>query len=684
MNQYNQKSIYCIRKYTVGVVSVLATMTFLIGGHDAMASEQHTTQASSELARTEVTVSNQSLSEDTHTQSLPQKEGQHSHSGDSKNPKTSLFANASSQEQLPTTPEQGVSSDNPNTSYPTHINENTNVPSLVDIQQEKGEKSSDVPNSEKVKTQSGSQIEAPPHSNNPKAGRIAENQDLTFQQSDVALKDQSDVEVSKRVNHRSSEAMRARNVEKAQTDEIDQMTSQNLKPVVKDKTDQGKEQAIAEHKDQTKKGASEEGMTQKETTQEQQSQTRVANSKEVLEKSSTQAQQKQSTNKYPIVLVHGFLGLVGENAPALYPNYWGGNKFKVIEALRKKGYDIHQASVGAFSSNYARAVDLYYFIKGGRVDYGAAHAAQYGHERFGKIYKGIMPDWRPGKKVHLIGHSMGGQTVRLMEELLRNGSKDEIAYHQKHGGTISPLFKGGLTDMVSSITTLGTPHNGSQAADQVANKEFVRHIMYALSRVAGSEYSDFDLGLRHWGFKQRPGESYFDYMKRVSESPIWQTKDNAAYDLTLEGSAILNQKTSLNPNITYTTYTAEASHKGASGKEVPNVGVFPLMDLTSRIIGSDARLEWRKNDGVVAVISSLFPLNQPFVKVSSDALATRRGIWQVRPVLKNWDHVDFIGIDIFDLKRTGGELAKFYMSIMDNLLHIEALDMAAHIKKSAS
>lgn len=65
-----------------------------------------------------------------------------------------------------------------------------------------------------MKTQSGSQIEEPPHSNNRKAGRIAENQDLTSQQSDVALKDQSDVEVSKRVNHRSSEAMRARNVEK--------------------------------------------------------------------------------------------------------------------------------------------------------------------------------------------------------------------------------------------------------------------------------------------------------------------------------------------------------------------------------------------------------------------------------------------------------------------------------------
>ncbi|PXA54782.1 lipase-like domain-containing protein, partial [Staphylococcus pseudintermedius] len=99
--------------------------------------------------------------------------------------------------------------------------------------------------------------------------------------------------------------------------------------------------------------------------------------------------------------------------------------------------------------------------------------------------------------------SMGGHTVRLMEELLRNGSKDEIAYHHKHGGTISPLFNGGITDMVSSITILGTPHNGSHAADQVANKELVRHIMYALSRVASSEYSDFDLGLMHWGLQQR-------------------------------------------------------------------------------------------------------------------------------------------------------------------------------------
>ncbi len=42
------------------------------------------------------------------------------------------------------------------------------------------------------------------------------------------------------------------------------------------------------------------------------------------------------------------------------------------------------------------------------------------------------------------------------------------------------------------------------------------------------------------------------------------------------------------------------------------------MDTTSRIIGHDAREEWRKNDGVVPVISSLHPSNQPFINVTND------------------------------------------------------------------
>ena len=51
------------------------------------------------------------------------------------------------------------------------------------------------------------------------------------------------------------------------------------------------------------------------------------------------------------------------------------------------------------------------------------------------------------------------------------------------------------------------------------------------------------------GFKQLPNESYIDYIKRVSKSKIWTSDDNAAYDLTLDGSAKLNNMTSMNQTL---------------------------------------------------------------------------------------------------------------------------------------
>ena len=34
-------------------------------------------------------------------------------------------------------------------------------------------------------------------------------------------------------------------------------------------------------------------------------------------------------------------------------------------------------------------------------------------------------------------------------------------------------------------------------------------------------------------------------------------------------------------------------------------------------------------------------------------LATDKGIWQVRPVQYDWDHLDLVGLDTTDYKRTG-------------------------------
>ncbi|MDN8891417.1 lipase, partial [Staphylococcus aureus] len=90
---------------------------------------------------------------------------------------------------------------------------------------------------------------------------------------------------------------------------------------------------------------------------------------------------------------------------------------------------------------------------------------------------------------------------------------------------------GGHNNMVASITTLATPHNGSQAADKFGNTEAVRKIMFALNLFMGNKYSNNDLGLTQWGFKQLPNESYIDYIKRFRKSKICTSDDTAAYEL---------------------------------------------------------------------------------------------------------------------------------------------------------
>ena len=84
-------------------------------------------------------------------------------------------------------------------------------------------------------------------------------------------------------------------------------------------------------------------------------------------------------NRYPIVLVHGFMGW-GKEEMGSY-RYWGG-KYDLEQELKNEGFEVYVASVGPVSSNWDRAVELYYQIKGGQIDFGKGHS-----EKFGLIQK---------------------------------------------------------------------------------------------------------------------------------------------------------------------------------------------------------------------------------------------------------------------------------------------------------
>ena len=74
-----------------------------------------------------------------------------------------------------------------------------------------------------------------------------------------------------------------------------------------------------------------------------------------------------SQNSYPIILIHGFLGWGRDEMAGYY--YWGG-RTDLEAVLREDGYEVYTVSVGPISPNFDRAIETFYQIKGGQVDYG--------------------------------------------------------------------------------------------------------------------------------------------------------------------------------------------------------------------------------------------------------------------------------------------------------------------------
>lgn len=362
-----------------------------------------------------------------------------------------------------------------------------------------------------------------------------------------------------------------------------------------------------------------------------------------------------AANDYPVVFVHGFAGFGREEVFGY--KYWGGLT-DLQEGLRSQGHEAYTAVVGPFSSNWDRAVELYYQIKGGCVDYGENHSAAFGHARTvdGKCFPGLYPQWDEARPVHLVAHSMGGQTARMLAQLLEEGHAAEHTL-----GGASPLFQGGKTGWVKSVTTIASPNNGTTLSNIVTDfVPFAQQFVGGIAGAAGILDQDqlvYDFKLEQWGLQRQPGEGFLDYQARVMASRIWyDTRDLSPWSLSPDGAAEENAWVATRPGVYYFSYATRTTFTAPfSGWSYPIVSTNPLIGTFAGPLGMGAYT--RNQPGTVAIDSSWWPndavvntksMNGPWnAEIVTYAGAAQPGKWNHLGLMDGFDHFDIVGWTLF-------------------------------------
>lgn len=308
---------------------------------------------------------------------------------------------------------------------------------------------------------------------------------------------------------------------------------------------------------------------------------------------------------YTYVYCHGLSGWGSYDFQNNFMPYWGMFGGDMTKNLNKLGYKCYSASVDPQGSAWDRACELYAQLSGTVVDYGKEHSERCNHERFGEDYskKRLIPDWSAEEKINLLGHSFGGVTVRLLAELMANGSEAEMAVTDKDD--ISALFTGGKQDWIYSITTLAAPTNGTTAYG----------------------FADPDIAVGN--------------------------KDSAAYDMYIDNALKINEKISTQDCTYYFAIPCSSTNRNEDGTYTAD------NELTEIIFRSSAnemgRLtgvtpggftvgeEWLENDGLVNTISAKAPIGAPSTNLDKSNI--QPGIWNVAETYRG-DHMAFNG-DLF-------------------------------------
>ena len=388
---------FSIRKYSVGTVSVLAATFFIASGHVSEASElNHAQESNNGNNNTTINADKDNTLNSNQVKQVPSEDNfklESSNASEALSQQSSEISPASHndlvKQKAPTIQDAPTMKENTTTEKNNSVNQNTDQMQLVDVDNENKiakeatpnkaevekeeapnkaevEKEEASPNKEKVEkeeapnkaevekeeTPNKAEVEKEEAPNKEEVEKEEATPNKEEAEKEEATPNKAEVEKEEAPNKEEAEVEK----EEAQTD-TENKNDENSKKIENLKTKNGFNPKTNEVKQEPKNDPIKvkDSEANKQATTRNRSKVQQSEVESLL-KTAKKAEQGVHVNKYPIILVHGFLGLMDGNKPDLYPNYWGGKKYKVKEALEKAGYEVYEASISAVGSNYGRAV----------------------------------------------------------------------------------------------------------------------------------------------------------------------------------------------------------------------------------------------------------------------------------------------------------------------------------------
>jgi len=342
-----------------------------------------------------------------------------------------------------------------------------------------------------------------------------------------------------------------------------------------------------------------------------------------------------ATANEPFIFVSGYAGWGQYSEINDTFQYWGMCNGDLLKYLNAQGFSCFAASIDPVGSAWDRACELYAQLTGTVVDYGAVHAAQNKHNRFGTDYSAnpLITGWGPTKRVNFIAHSFGGATVRLLAELMANGSAQEV---NGTTGSVSNLFTGGKSGWIKSITALASPHNGTT----------MTNISKPVAVILPKD------GEKIVGVSEESSIAIISYLKNLTKLfTNGVGKDTGVYDLSLDGAAALNAKMPAKSNIYYFSVPTDCtsavwlSKNRIANPLVTDAVLWPIAAYMGSASGVTAGgitydKSWYNNDGIVNTVSCIAPKNEP--QKAFDASSITPGVWNIMSTFKG-DHLSITG-----------------------------------------